>query len=242
MQAEKNRRGFTLAELLFAMTASTLLVGGILASFIVFSRLFRDGSELLDIHSRARYVTERIARGVSAAEVLTVQSGGDRLDVTVPATTLRSAVNPTHTSIHVEGTTMLSPSGIVYVDEEAIAYTSIDSKNLLGCARGANQTTATKHDNKEIVYARFSYYLDGTTIYLNADGSPAAATDESIIRMVEKNQGTSLFQLIRTGSSSFRSDRVVLSFTCFDDRNHNNRRDALEPSFNVAFEVFARNT
>lgn len=242
MRAAGGRSGFTLAELLFAMTASTLLVGGILGSFIVFSRLFRDGSEQLDINSRARYAVERLAGGICAAEQFSVQSGGDRLDVTLPATTLRSAVNPTHTTIHVEGTTTLAPSGTVYVDDEAIAYAGKDSKNLTGCTRGADGTTAAHHDNKEIVYARFSYYIDGTTLYLDADGTPDADSDEPIMRMVEKTQGVPLFQIVSTGGTQYRYPRILFSFTCFEDTNRNGLRDQAETSFDVAYEVFARNS
>jgi hypothetical protein len=241
MREAKNRRGFTLAEVLFASTISMLLVGGILSMFIVFSRLFRDGSEQLCLLSEARYGIERLSAGISAAEVLTVQPDGNKIAMTIPATTLRSAVNSTHTTIHVEGTSTLPPSGVVHIDEETIAYEGTDSKNLLSCTRGYNGTTASKHSNKEIVHLRLSYYLNGTTIYFNANGSPSTADDEPIVENVEPTGGGGIFR-IPSAESRFRCSRVEFSFKCYNDINNNHHRETFEPGLDVAFEVFARNT
>lgn len=243
MRTLRNRGGFTLAEVLFAFTASVLLGGGILGMFIVFSRIFRDGSEQLCLLSRARYGIERICAGASAAEVITVQQGGNELAVTVPASILRSAVNATHSTLHVKTTEAFPPSGVVYVEEEAIAYGATDSKkkSLLSCTRGYNETTASKHDNKEVVYIRFSYYLDGSTIYFNASGNKSPSSDEAIVEAVEPRGGSGIFQLTAPGGG-FRASRVTLSFRCYDDRNRNGSRDASEPSLDAAFEVFGRNS
>lgn len=242
MRATGSRRGFTLVEILFATTASMLLVGGVLGSFIVFSRIYRAGVEQMGIHSRAKIGTERLASDIRAAETVVVPSGGDRLQTTFPATTLRSAVNPTHTTIHMEWTGMLPPSGVVYVDEEEISYTGKDSKNLLGCVRGCHGTTAVKHDNKTVVYTRFIYYLDGAAIYLNSSGTPSIATDELILRSVEKRHGTPLFQLLsHNDDPTLRGDRVVCSFKCYEDKNNNDLPGPDEPALDLGLEVFARN-
>jgi hypothetical protein len=194
--------------------------------------------------SRARQGIEQISACLSAAEVLTVQPGGNAILITVPATVLSSAVNATHTTLHVRETAMLPLTGVVYIEEEAIAYGGKDTKKnwLLSCARGYDGTVASKHGNKEIVYIRFIYYLNGTTIFRNADGSPSPATDEPIVEDVEPLGATGVFQLISAGSSSFRKSRVLFSFTCYNDTNNNGHREASERSLDVASEVFARNT
>ncbi|HOE27340.1 MAG TPA: prepilin-type N-terminal cleavage/methylation domain-containing protein [bacterium] len=243
MQARRRRSGFTLVEVLFASTLSALLVGGILGTFIAFSRLYRDGSERLCLLSRARYGIERLSSGSSAAEAIAVAQGGNALTVTIPATVLRSAVNATHSSLHVQTAEVFPPSGVVYIDDEAIAYGSAEPKTrrLSSCTRGYAGTTASQHDNRSIVHIRFTYYLDGTTIYFNAGGSPSPASDEPIVPSVEPTGAGGIFRILPGGQDGARNSRVQVAFRCYNDWNRNGTRDASEPSLDTAFEVFARN-
>jgi len=240
VRPSEDRRGFTLAEVLMAMTASVILLGGILSLFIAFSRLFREGSMQMNIQSRARYGIERITSGISGAETIAVQSGGDRLDVTVPVTNVRGNVSSTAGTVPVDWTGVLPGAGVVYIDSEAIRYGSKDTQNLLSCTRGYLGTTAAAHESSQIVYIRLAYYLNGISVYLNADGTPAVATDERILWAVEKNQGVNLFQLVAR-SGTYRFDRTLLAFKCYEDKNNNNRRETSEPGLDFSLEAFPRN-
>ncbi|MEI6633303.1 MAG: hypothetical protein WCP22_05720 [Chlamydiota bacterium] len=273
MRPSKTRRGFSFVELITVSAISVILIGGILSLFFVFSRLFRDGSMQMNIQGRARYGIERIASGVSAAETIAVQSGGDRLDATIPATTLRGNLTSSATTIPVDSTGVLPNSGVAYIDSEKIRYGAKDAQNLLSCTRGYGGTTAASHESAGIVFIKLSYYLNGISIYLNADGVPNVATDERILWYVEKNAGVNLFQVLShaptptpsaptptpsggyrtptpsaptptpsgTPSGTYRFDRVVLSFKCYEDKNNNNRREPSEPGLDFALEVFPRN-
>jgi prepilin-type N-terminal cleavage/methylation domain-containing protein len=254
MRPSKTRRGFTLLELLIAVTVSGILMGGILSLFLVFSRLFHEGSMQMNIQGRAWYGIERIASGVSAAETVSavktiaVQSVGDRLDVTVPVTNLRGSGNlaSSATTIPVVSTGVLPGSGVAYIDSEKIRYGAKDALNLLSCTRGYGGTTAAFHESSQVVYMKFCYYLkpNSTSVFLNADqnadGSLNTATDERILWAVEKNAGVKLFDVIAQ-SGTYRFDRIVLSFKCYDDMNNNNRREPSEPGLDFALEVFPRN-
>ena len=254
MRPSETRRGFTLAELLMASTVSVIVMGGILSLFFVFSRLFREGSMQMNIESRARYGIERIASGVSAAEnvsavkTIAVQSVGDRLDATIPVTSLRGNLTSSATTVPVDSTGVLPGSGVAYVDSEKIRYGAKDAQNLLSCTRGYGGTTAASHESAGIVYIKLCYYLkpNSTSVYLNADQNADGslnntATDERILWAVEKNAGVNLFQVLAQ-SGTYRFDRVVLSFKCYEDKNNNNRREPSEPGLDFALEVFPRNS
>jgi len=240
MRPQGRGRGFTITELLMAMTASVIIAGGIASLFIVFSRVFRDGSAQMDIQARARHGLDRITAGICGAERFAVQSSGDRLDVTVPVANLRGNLTAAATTVPVNWTGAMPNSGVAHVGSEAISYGAKDQQNLLSCVRGYGGTSASSHESNKIVYVKISYYLNWSSVYLNANGNPSVSSDERIIRSVEKIQGTNLFQIIPKGNP-YRYDRVLVNFRCFDDRNNNHRRELSEPGLDFSLEAFPRN-
>lgn len=68
------------------------------------------------------------------------------------ATTLNGALNNSATTVPVTSTTGFPASGIITIDLEAIAYTSLDATNFLGCTRGFDGTTAASHTSLTQVF------------------------------------------------------------------------------------------
>jgi len=59
--------------------------------------------------------------------------------------------NPTLTTITVDSTTGFSADGKILIDDEVISYTGITSTTFTGCTRGSSDTTATYHDDNDVV-------------------------------------------------------------------------------------------
>lgn len=248
MNAKKARRkrGFTLVELLFASSCSIIVAGGVLGLFITLSRLFNDGSTQMRLHSEARYGVERLAADVRGAELLSVPSSGDQINIAIPITNLRADIASSDTVIPVDSTNLLPSSGVIYIGGEAISYGSVTGRGLpnptiSSCTRAYNGTSSASHKNDEVVYTKPIYYLSGGKIYLNANGVPNTATDGVLIRNVEKIGGTNLFQQIPVGTSAYRTDRVRIAFRCFQDKDGDHLRDPNEPGVDFSTELFPRN-
>jgi hypothetical protein len=131
--------------------------------------------------------------------------------------------------------------GAVQVENEIISYASKSDAALLSCTRGYGGSTAAAHQNDLIVYIRPLYYLNNTRIYLNLNGNPSTATDQVVISYVEKIPGVNLFRHYPVGATSYKADRILVSFRCFDDIDNDNNRDRGEPGLNFELELFARN-
>lgn len=242
----RQKKGFTLIEVLFASSCSIIVAGGVLGLFITLSRLFSDGSTQMRLTSEARYGMERIAADVRGAELLSVQPTGDQINLTIPLTNLRADIASSDTAIPVDSTGPLPSSGVIYIGGEAILYGGVTGRGLpnpeiSSCTRAYNGTTAAPHKDNEVVYVKPIYYLNGGRVCLNTNGTPNPATDGVLLRNVEKISGTNLFQQIPVGISSYKTDRVQLVFRCFQDRDGDHLRDPNEPGLDFSMELFPRN-
>jgi len=234
-------------ELLLASTCSVMVMGGTLGLFITLLHLFNDGSAQMQLQSKVRYGIERIAVYVRAAESITLQSNGDRADISVPITNLRASVTSSASSLPVDSISFFPSRGVVTIGSENILFSGgtrpgdAQHPSLLSCTRGYGSTTAAAHIATEILHLKSTFYLSGNIIYLNTTGSPNTATDEVVISDVAKTAGVNLFQCYIPGSSSYRADRVQITFLCFKDLDGDHIRDSNEPGVNFSTELFRRN-
>lgn len=234
-------------EILVASTCSVIAMGGALSLFVILTRLFSDGSLQMRIQSQARYGIEHIARHVRAAEFITVQANGDRMDITVPATNLRANISSSATAIPVDSVSFLPGSGIAYIGNESVGYRGSTAPgdaghpSLLNCTRGYAGTTATAHDDDDVLIIKPTYYLNGGKIYVDNNGVLNTASDDVVISNTEKISGVSLFQYLPVGTSSYKTDRVQVAFRCFQDRDKDHVRDVNEPGVDFSVEFFTRN-
>ena len=243
---KRQKNGFTLVEALFASSCSILVVGGALGLFIMLSRLFSAGSAQMRLTSEARYGMERIAADVRGAELITVSSSGDQINLTIPVTNLSSDITSSATTIPVYSTDRLPSSGVIYIGTEAILYSGITAKGqsnpqIYSCTRACNGTPAASHKNNEVVYTIPAYYLSGSTVYLSTKGTTNTATDGILLKNVEKISGTNLFQQIAVGTSSYKTNRIQITFRCFQDKDKDHLRDLNEPGVDFSMELFPRN-
>lgn len=232
--------GFTVLEILFALIISVVVIAGVYASFLACSYLFYTGSRQMDIRFRAGYGIEYVASSICGAETATIQSNGDRIDLTVPTTNLSADVGAGDTTLPVVWTKLLPPSGIVQIEEEKIYYAEKNETTLLSCTRGYGGSSAASHSEGEIVYAEKIYYLSGTSIYLNLDGSPDPSGDQVVITNARKLPGIDLFQLIPQ-SDPYKLDRVKIAMVCFDDGDEDGLKDVGEPGVDLQLELLLRN-
>jgi prepilin-type N-terminal cleavage/methylation domain-containing protein len=232
--------GFTVPELLIALLISAMAMGGVFSSFLMVSKLFYSGTQQMKIQEKARYAIEQIGNGISAAEVISIQGGGNRIHLTVPITTLTSDISSSATTIPVEWTQLLPAPGVAYIDNETIAYSGKTDTSLLSCSRGSGGTSASSHSEDEIVYIKPAYYLHENAIYLDMNGTISPSTDQLILPDVKAFAGRNLFQLIGQ-SAPYNVDRVQVAFGCFKDTDDNNVRDPNEPGLDFELEFFARN-
>ena len=66
-------------------------------------------------------------------------------------TVVEIKTNPTLTTITVDDTTGFAADGKILINDEVISYTGITSTTFTGCTRGSSDTTATYHDNNDVV-------------------------------------------------------------------------------------------
>jgi len=67
------------------------------------------------------------------------------------STLLSGSLNDSATTIGVDSTSSFNSSGKIYIENELISYTGKTSTTFTGCTRGEGNTTATSHDDNEIV-------------------------------------------------------------------------------------------
>lgn len=243
----RRRHGFTIVEILFATTCSVMVMGGVFGLFIILTRLFNEGSLQMRLQSQARYGIERITSHVRATEFLSLQSNGDRIDMTIPITNLRADVSSSATYLPVDSVSLLPYSGVLTIGGENISFAGTTAPgdaqhpSVLSCTRGYGGTSAASHDDDDVLYLKPIYYLNGNRLYVNMTGTPSTATDEVVISNVEKISGVNLFQYFPVGTSSYKSDRVQIAFRCFLDRDADHIRDRNEPGVDFSVELFLRN-
>ncbi len=79
-----NSAGFTLTEAMVSTAIGTIIMAGVLTSYILCARYFHAISNYWDIHSDGRYAIERFAADMRAVSDVTTFSTNGPLVVTVP--------------------------------------------------------------------------------------------------------------------------------------------------------------
>jgi hypothetical protein len=93
--------------------------------------------------SESTYITlpNKLAQGRPIQVWINRQSGQEN-----PTTvTLSGGITATDTTITLSSTNGLASSGFIKIDNETISYPNINGNQLINCARGQNNTTATAH-------------------------------------------------------------------------------------------------
>ena len=83
----------------------------------------------------------KLAQGRPIQVYINRQSGQENATDVV----LDGAIGTTDTTITLSSTVGLSSSGFIKIDSETISYPNINGNQLINCARGQNNTTATAH-------------------------------------------------------------------------------------------------
>ena len=93
--------------------------------------------------SESTYMTlpNKLAQGRPIQVWVNRQSGQSNPTTVVTTQT----VGATDTTIYVSDASQLSSSGFIQIDNETISYPNINGNQLINCARGQNNTTATAH-------------------------------------------------------------------------------------------------
>jgi len=82
--------------------------------------------------------------GIGTGRVVEVVTG-------TTGTIVEIKTNPTITTITVDDTTGFASDGKILIDNEVISYTGKTSTTFTGCTRGSSDTTATYHDDNDVV-------------------------------------------------------------------------------------------
>jgi hypothetical protein len=85
----------------------------------------------------------KLAQGRPIQVYINRQSGQENATDVV----LDGAIGTTDTTITLSSTVGLSSSGFIKIDAETISYPNINGNQLINCARGQNNTTATSHND-----------------------------------------------------------------------------------------------
>jgi len=85
----------------------------------------------------------KLAQGRPIQVYINRQSGQENATDVV----LDGAIGTTDTTITLSSTVGLSSSGFIKIDSETISYPNINGNQLINCARGQNNTTATSHND-----------------------------------------------------------------------------------------------
>ena len=83
----------------------------------------------------------KLAQGRPIQVYINRQSGQENLSTAL----LAANISSTDTTITVSSTAGLASSGFIKIDGETISYPNVSGNQLLNCARGQNNTTATAH-------------------------------------------------------------------------------------------------
>jgi hypothetical protein len=83
----------------------------------------------------------KLAQGRPIQVYINRQSGQENLSTAL----LSANVSSTDTTITLSSTVGLASSGFIKIDSETISYPNISGNQLINCARGQNNTTATAH-------------------------------------------------------------------------------------------------
>ena len=97
-------------------------------------------------------VTPAVDVVFTANDVLGIGTGLVKEVITGTTGTIEEIkTNPTLTTITVDSTTGFAATGKILIDDEVISYTGITGTTFTGCTRGSSDTTATYHDDNDVV-------------------------------------------------------------------------------------------
>ncbi len=128
-----NQKGFTLTEVLIALTIFGIVGASVLFALNASNKTLVSAHEITVAESLTRTIIEYVKLSAYDSEVVT--------------TNLAGSINDTTGIIPVDDTDDFWPSGIIQIEHELIQYTGKTATQFTGCQRGFTGTTATSHDN-----------------------------------------------------------------------------------------------
>lgn len=88
-------------------------------------------------------IPNKLAQGRPIQVWINRQTGGTN----ATTATLAATITATDTTITVSNASVLATAGFINIGSETIVYQNVDGNQLLNCARGQNNTTATAHSS-----------------------------------------------------------------------------------------------
>lgn len=134
----RGQQGFTLVEILLAVSVLGIVGASIMSGLNVSSRTITTIREITTAESLTRTQTEYIRRC--------------EYDYRKAETTLSDNIDdPTQNYVPVVSTADFLPSGVICIEEELIQYTYKTSTQFCNCTRGVMGTSVTDHDKNDRV-------------------------------------------------------------------------------------------
>lgn len=125
-------KGFSLVELMVAMSIMLVIFGVVASTYLVTQRLWRGGFTQIALQSTGRVALDKITKNLRPATTVTILDNGDKIRfVTDPNRTYSSAADDITCEYYISGTNIMYDPNTVIPGNEAVLLRNVSKESVI---------------------------------------------------------------------------------------------------------------